>query len=324
MQAIVIDAGGLRRVELPLPRLEPGWALIQPRLVGICRTDLELMAGYRHFAGVPGHEFVGIIAACDSSERVGQRVVGDINVGCGRCPRCRSGGAHHCAGRRVLGIERLNGCMAEAFVLPLANLVPVPSGVSELRAVFAEPLAAACRAVEQAGAGLGQTALVLGDGKLGTLCAWVLAAFGWQVTLAGHHAAKLARAAWRGVDTVLAPAPLPDGVDLVVEASGKADGISQAARLCRPQGTVILKTTLARPGVVDLAPLVVKEIRLLGSRCGLPQQGLAFLEAHPDLPLERLISASYPLAEAETAFAHAQRPEAMKILVSITEPARDG
>lgn len=287
------------------------------RVAGICRTDIELLHGYMGFAGIPGHEFVGSVERADSPRWIGKRVVGEINSGCGACAACRAGLGRHCPERSVLGILRHDGCMAEYCALPEANLRGVPSEIPDDRAVFVEPLSAACEILAQVSPERNDRAIVLGDGRLGILCAWVLGTVLRDVTLAGRHPGKLALAAWRDVKTESDPGRLVPGADLVVDATGTSEGIEQASRLCRARGTIVLKTTLAEPGRVDLSPVVIDEQTVVGSRCGRFEDGLRLLSAFPSLPLERLISARFPLAQACDALAAAASPEAVKVLLDV-------
>ncbi|MDZ7641464.1 MAG: thio(seleno)oxazole modification radical SAM maturase SbtM [Desulfurivibrio sp.] len=317
MKAVVFD--GVLRYErdYPIPEVKPGWARIAVEAAGICKTDLEITKGYLGFQGVLGHEFVGVVESCADSSWLGKRVVGEINCACGHCSWCEQGLGRHCPQRTTLGIDRLNGCMAEYCVLPTANLYPVAPDLAVERAVLVEPLAAACEILEQLAVSGTERIVVLGDGRLGILCAWVLATVAADVTLVGRHPEKLALAAWRGLKTVLSGDGPLAGADIVVEATGSGAGLNQALALCRPRGTVVLKSTVASPGELDLAPLVINEITLLGSRCGRFTDALAMLAESPDMPLARLITHRYPLDQAEAAFAQAASGQALKVLLEI-------
>ena len=316
MKAVVFDHTLQLVTDHPTPELKPGWALIQPQLAGICRTDLELVQGYMGFSGVLGHEFVGTVSDANDTTLVGQRVVGEINATCGRCSWCTSGLGRHCAARSVLGIVGLDGCMAESFALPQANLLVVPKAVSDNQAVFVEPLSAAFEILEQISLDGSERCVVLGDGKLGILCAWTLSTIVEKVTLVGHHQRKLEVAKWGNVATTFEVDSVQPNADIVVEATGSPSGLTQAIDLCRPRGTIVLKSTIATQGKIDLAPVVVKELTIVGSRCGLFARGLEELVKHR-FPVERLIEASYPLDDAEAAFAHARRPGALKVVLEI-------
>jgi threonine dehydrogenase-like Zn-dependent dehydrogenase len=264
------------------------------------------------FRGVLGHEFVGVVEESSDPSWVGRRVVGEINCA---PPEAPGDDPRHAPGRTVLGILGRDGVMAERFRLPLANLLEVPSQLPDQKAVFTEPLAAAYEIEEQLGQ-LPERALVLGDGKLGSLCALALQERGCQVTLLGKHPAKLAPLSGLLQTTLLAKADsLPDDFPLVVEATGSPSGLPLALAHVRPRGTVVLKTTVADPHQLNLAPIVINELTVLGSRCG------RFAPALQALAQERvdptfLIEQSFPLEQAMQAFELAQRPGAGKVLLT--------
>jgi alcohol dehydrogenase len=319
MKAIVCDNGVRFVSDYPVPELRQGWALIRVQLAGICQTDLEIVDGYRGFRGILGHEFVGRVERCEDQSLLGERVVGEINAACGDCDWCATGLGRHCPQRVTMGISGLDGCMAEFCTLPIGNLHPVDAAISDRRAVLTEPLAAACEILEQLVLTGAERVVVLGDGRLGILCAWVLATAAAEVIIVGHHPEKLALAGWRGIKTVMNGAAVAPEADIVVEATGSTQGLARALSLCRPRGTVVLKTTVARPDEIDLAPLVVKEITVVGSRCGRLADALAMLRAVPDLPLERLISACHSPTDAGQAFARAVDGRSIKVLFDFAE-----
>jgi len=317
MKALVLDQGGIRlRHDHPEPGLQPGWAVVRVTRAGICRTDLELSQGYMGFSGVLGHEFVGEVKFCQDESWIGKRVVGEINAACGTCEWCARGLARHCPHRSVLGILNLDGCMAEMCALPVANLHQVPSALSDDQAVFTEPLSAAYEILDQIDVHRVHRCLVLGDGKLGILCAWVLSTVMHDVTLVGRHPAKLALAAWRGVKTLAEDEARPGHADLVVDATGRGRGFSRALELLRPRGTLVLKSTVAAQGDLNLAPIVINEITVVGSRCGRFEVGLPAL-LREGFPVERLICARFPLAEADAAFRRAAERGALKVLLDV-------
>lgn len=316
MLALHLDPAPRLDPDTPEPTPGPGEALISLRLAGMCDTDLQLARGYMGFRGVPGHEFVGEVLACGDGSWVGRRVVGDINAGCGQCEDCLERDGHHCVERTVLGILGRPGCLAERFSLPVRNLVPVPDSVPDEAAVFAEPLAAGLHVLREVEADGARRIAVLGDGKLGLLTALSLRGAGLEVTVIGHHAAKLALAESAGATVHLEAELEPSvaGFDLVVEATGRAEGLERALSLVRPRGTVVLKTTVAEGRQVDLTPVVVDELRLVGSRCG--DLGAAIqLLATSDLDPTRLVAARYPLLESVEALGHAGRRGVLKVLV---------
>src|SRR5437867_10041275 len=201
MKALRVEKRGVTFSEIEKP--ESGQeALVRVLLSGICKTDLEVAGGYAGFKGTIGHEFVGLIEESPDAIRVGQRVVGEINVGCGKCELCRAGDQRHCPERTVLGIVGRDGAHAEFLRLPTVNLLPVPDEIPDERAVFTEPLAAACGILERAEVSEDTGVGVIGDGKLGLLCAQVLATTGVGVTLIGKHQNKLRIAARRGIETI--------------------------------------------------------------------------------------------------------------------------
>ena len=297
MRALVFDHGkaAVREVRRPAPR--PGFALVRVLLSGICNTDLELRRGYHGFSGVPGHEFVGRVEGPASSPLLGTRVVGEINLACGRCTWCADGLGRHCPKRTVLGIRGHAGAHAEWLTLPERNLREVPAGVSDEEAVFVEPLAAACEILDQVAVTPGTRAAVLGPGKLGRLAAAVLRTAGADVALLGR--------ASRAKTT---------GFDLVVEATGSPAGMPRALALVRPRGTIIWKSTHHAPARFDAAPLVVNEVTVVGSRCGRFEPALALLRTRR-VDVAPLVSATFPLASAVRALAAASRPGVLKVLL---------
>jgi threonine dehydrogenase-like Zn-dependent dehydrogenase len=314
MRALVWDGTSARVVERPDPELAEGTAIVRVLRAGVCNTDLEIARGYMSFRGVLGHELAGVVER--GPERwIGKRVVSEINFACRACERCAKGLARHCATRTVMGILGADGAFAEKIAVPVANLHEVPEGVSDDAAVFAEPLAAAFEILEQVEVEPGSRAVVLGDGKLGLLVSQVLARAGARVLAVGKHPAKLALLRRRGVETALADAFRPEQADLVVEATGSARGLALAMETTRPRGTLVLKSTVADAADVNLAPLVIHEITVVGSRCGPFAPALAAL-AEGSIDVEPLVSARYALADAEAALARAAAPGVLKVLLA--------
>jgi threonine dehydrogenase-like Zn-dependent dehydrogenase len=309
--------GKLKLVDdYPTPEPPPGEALIRVDVAGVCNTDLELVKGYHQFRGVPGHEFVGVVErAPDAEAWEGRRVVGEINVACGTCPTCRANRPTHCPHRTTLGIRGRDGAFAEYLTLPITNLHPVPDALSDEVAVFTEPLAAACEIVQQVHVHPTDRVIVVGDGKLGLLCAQVLALTGCDLTVVGHHREKLGIVARQGIPTVLGDADVEGGADVVVEATGHPGGYAAARRLVRPRGTVVLKSTYHGSLDANLTAVVVDEITLVGSRCGPFAPALRLLERGL-VEVAPLIQARYPFSEVLTAFEHAAQPGALKVLVA--------
>jgi 2-desacetyl-2-hydroxyethyl bacteriochlorophyllide A dehydrogenase len=309
------ENGNLRLTELPIPS-RPGECLIRVRLAGICGTDLEILGGYAGFRGVPGHEFVGIVerAPADDARWVGRRVVGEINVGCGDCRFCREGVREHCERRTVAGIRGRDGAFAEYLTLPAANLHDVSDAIPDEGAVFAEPLAAACRVAAQLDLAGPRDVAVAGDGRLGLLVAQVLAHAGSRVTVVGRHPDKLAVARALGVETLdgSAAGRARSRFDVVVDATGRRSGLETALALVRPRGTVVLKSTFH--GAVPLAtwPIVVDEVTIVGSRCGPFDTALELL-ASGAVNVTPLVTAVHPLDEWQQAFDAART--GLKVLI---------
>ncbi len=288
-------------------------ALIKVHLAGICSTDLQIFKGYMGFKGVPGHEFVGSVSE-GPGDLVGKRVVGEINFACGKCDSCWRDLGRHCPNRTVMGILDADGAFAEYVSVPTANLHVVPDNLSDEEAVFTEPLAAAFEILTQAQVNPGDDVLVLGDGKLGNLCAQVLRLTGAKVTALGKYANKLALIKNVGVRTIPLNEWTPRLFDVVVEASGSASGLELALSAVRPRGTLILKSTIAGNHQVSLAPIVINEINVIGSRCGPFPDALDALSTK-QVSVTPLIEEIYSLNDGVAAVGHAARPGARKILI---------
>jgi threonine dehydrogenase-like Zn-dependent dehydrogenase len=316
MIAVHVEHGRVEVRDIRRPRRLDGFALIRLLLGGICNTDLELQRGYYGFSGTPGHEFVGEVMAANDSRLVGKRVVGEINLGCGKCSWCSQGMSRHCPKRTVLGIVRHAGAFAEFLTLPEANLHVVPDGIPSEAAVFVEPLAAAGEILDQAAIPEGTPVAVLGDGKLGLLIAQVLRANLRKAHLYGRHPEKLRIAERAGAETTIVGKTLPVGkYDWVVEATGSQNGLEMAVRMTRPRGTVFLKSTVHGLVRIDTAPVVVNEITLIGSRCGRFEPALDLLKSGR-INVRDMISETMSLARAPKAFAAARRRGALKVLLA--------
>jgi alcohol dehydrogenase len=315
MLAVHLEDGRVEVHDQPRPHRPAGFALIRLLCGGICNTDLELQRGYYGFAGTPGHEFVGEVVEAHSPAWVGRRVVGEINLACGACQWCRRGLGRHCPRRTVLGIVNHPGAFREYLTLPERNLHALPDALPTERAVFVEPLAAACEILDQVALPCAAEIAVLGDGKLGLLIALVLNAYGHRVHQFGRHANKLQIARRAGVATEAASGALPDmAYDWVVDATGSSEGLRQAVRMTRPRGTVILKSTVHGLVGVETAPVIVNEITLVGSRCGRFEPALDLLNRNL-IPVEEMISEQLPLADAPRAFERAAQKGVLKVLL---------
>lgn len=291
----------------------PDEVLVRVLLSGICNTDLEIARGYAGFNGTIGHEFVGVV---ETGELAGQRVVGEINAGCGKCELCRAGDPRHCAARTVLGIVGRDGAHAEFLQLPAVNLIPVPENIPDAHAVFTEPLAAACGILERASITADERVAVIGDGKLGLLCAQVIALTNPATLLVGKHPEKLQIAARRGIDTATPDeaAKRQRQFDVVVEASGAAAGFKLALDLLRPKGKLVLKSTFHGSTEIDAARIVVDEISIVGSRCGRFQPAIDLLNRQA-IDVENLISEEHALSSGVYAMSRAHTSGILKVLL---------
>lgn len=288
-------------------------ALVKVHLAGICSTDLQILKGYMGFVGVPGHEFVGSVSEGPSA-LVGKRVVGEINFGCGRCDYCRRDLSRHCPNRSVMGILNADGAFAEYVSVPAENLHVVPENIADAEAVFTEPLAAAFEILTQVQLDPGDEVLILGDGKLGNLCAQALSLTGAKITALGKHKEKLALIKKAGVRTILLDDWKPRLFDIVVEATGSASGLELAISAVRPRGTLVLKSTIAGNHQVSLSPIVIHEINVIGSRCGPFPDALDAL-AGKRVSVSPLIEKIFSLDDGLAAVNHAAVPGVKKILL---------
>ena len=317
VKALVFN-GKLELTDIPVPAMSEKDALIRVRLAGICMTDLEIVRGYMNFRGVLGHEFVGTVEKTGNPELLGKRVVGEINVGCGRCEFCLKGLERHCYDRTCLGIFRKDGAFSEFFTLPESNLHVVPDDVSDEAAVFVEPLAAALEITEQIHIEPAMETLIIGDGRLGFLVCMVLRLTGCSITVVGKHPEKLSMFRKHRV----AAAMLEDidrlghKYDLVVEASGSPAGWITAINHVKPRGIIALKSTYHGDFSFNPAPLVINEISVVGSRCGQFAPALRVLQSGLVDP-RSLITGIYPLEQALEAFEMADNSRNMKIFIKM-------
>jgi len=310
MRALLFDDSEARVAEVAEPQACDESVLVRVSLAGVCNTDLEIVKGYMQFRGILGHEFVGRVEA-GPPEWHGQRVVGEINFACRSCPICAQGLHRHCPSRAVMGMLDADGAFAE---LPVTNLHPVPDSVADEIAVFTEPLAAAFEILEQTQIEPGHRCVVLGDGKLGLLVAQVLHQAGASVLAVGKHPEKLAILGKRGIATALASEWNGERASLVVEATGTAEGFARAVAATRPRGTLVLKSTVSERPSLDLSPIIVDEIRVVGSRCGPFPPALRALETG-SVDVGSLISHRVALDDAVEGLRKASQPGVLKVLI---------
>lgn len=319
MKAIVFDENLKldKNYEKPVP--QKGEALIKVSLAGICNTDFEITKGYMGYKGILGHEFVGVVEEINDKDKslLGKRVVAEISYGCHKpdCEWCNQGLVRHCPDRHTIGIWRKDGCFAEYITLPLEILFEVPENVSNEQVVFVEPLAAACEILEQLHIQPIQKVLVQGDGKLGLTTALTLNAFNYDVTLVGKHQNKLDIAKAQGVKTILLDdLDVKPEWEVVVEATGSISGFETAMALTKPRGTLVLKSTVAGSKEFNLAPIVINEITVLGSRCGQFKPALRLLENNR-IDFKSLISGIYSVDDAIEAFEKNKEKDTLKVLI---------
>lgn len=325
MRALMLEASSLSLRDVPNPTCaDDGEVLVDVELAGICGTDLELLRGYLPFCGIPGHEFVGRVADAGSSRfPQGALVVCEINVGCGRCEFCARGQRNHCTARQVIGVRARDGGFAESIRVPRANLHRVPASVSERQAVFVEPLAAALQVLDQVDVLPGMRVLVIGAGRLGQLVARVLALHAVDLQVVARRARHRELLAQVGVASIAEDEVDAASADLVVDTSGHPSGLALAMRAIRARGTLVVKSTFAGDLPLDPKRLVVDELTVVGSRCGPFQQALEAIATGQVDPMP-LLDAVFPLERFEEAFAAAQRPGALKVLLDPRARTADG
>jgi alcohol dehydrogenase len=307
MKALVFDGRLSFHANYPAPTPAPAELLVQVRRAGICNTDIEITKGYMNYRGVLGHEFVGVLAD-------GSRVVGEINAADGTCDICLRGDVTHCRHRSVLGIFKRDGAMAEYLTLPARNLHRVPDAITDTQAVFIEPLAAALEITDRVHIRPSQQVAIIGDGKLGLLVAQVLQLTGCHLSVIGHHARKLEILRRRGIPSLDNTSEWFGRFDVVVDCSGQASGFTLAQQLLRPRGTLVLKSTFHGAQEMAMAPLVIDEITVIGSRCGPFEPALRLLERGL-IEVEPLLDAEYPIEQGVEAFKRAMTPGTLKVQI---------
>jgi threonine dehydrogenase-like Zn-dependent dehydrogenase len=322
MRAIVIADDGhkhgrsapLYATDRPVPKPLENEVLVRVLCAGICETDLQLIRGYMGFHGVLGHEFVGV---AESGPLAGRRVVGEINCSCWQCDTCLAGRPTHCPRRSVLGILNHDGAFADFVAVPQRNLHPVPDSVPTDVAVFTEPLAAAFQIPAQIPITRQDHVIVLGDGRLGNLCAQVLAGLSDHVLVVGKHSEKLALLSSLGLPTRrLTDLPTERAADVVVDCTGSPTGLPTALNLVRPRGTIVLKTTVAGEQTMAWAPVVIDEVTVIGSRCGPFAQALSALEAGR-IKVTPLVSSRFGLSQGLQALEQARTRPLLKVLLDV-------
>jgi len=314
VKAVVFDRSLSFRSDYPDPRPGEGECVVRVALAGICGTDMHILDGYMGFHGVLGHEMVGTVVN-GSPRWKGRRVVAEINCVCRQCDMCHSGLSNHCRRRTVMGILGRDGCFAELVAVPEANLHAVPDGLSDEEAGFAEPLAAAYQEVAQCPIEPRTTVSVVGSGRLGLLVAQVLAEKGCKLSVVGRNPVKLLLCEKRGIQAIhVDEVAARNDRDVVVECSGSPQGLELAMQLVRARGTIVLKSTYAKSEPVELAPLVINEVRVLGSRCGPFEEAINAL-ARQAVEVRSMISRVFPIEQAQAAFDAVRKADVVKVLL---------
>lgn len=321
MRALVFNNKLELKQNFEKPTPKENEALIKVKLVGICNTDYEITKGYMGYNGILGHEFVGVVEEINSEDKslLGKRVVGEINLGCKNCDYCAKGLERHCPNRQTLGIFNKDGCFADYVTLPLSNLLEVSEKINNETAVFVEPLAAALEILEQLHIKPYEKVCVLGDGKLGLITALALNASNVDVTLVGKHQNKLDLAKEQNVKTVLLENLKQDdnkSFDVVVEATGRVSGFETSLSLVKPRGVLVLKSTIATGKELNLAPIVIDEITVLGSRCGQFAPALRLMEKNV-IDFSKLVSAKLSFDDAILGFEKNKEKNTIKILLEM-------
>ena len=315
MRAIVLDDRVTVQDSRPSPNPGNDEILVRVTCAGICAPALPLIMGFWGFGGVFGIVLVGVPG---SGPWAGRRVVGEINCACWTCETCRRGLHTHCPNRTVLGILNHDGAFADLIAVPQRNLHAVPDSLSDEIAVFTEPVAAAFQIPAQISIRSQDRIIVLGDGRLGNLCAQVLARRSGHVIVVGKHREKLALLASLGIATAHLSDPIDErSADIVVDCTGSETGLPTALRLVRPRGTIVLKTTVAGSQTLAWAPFVIDEVTLVGSRCGPFDQALAALEKG-EVKVRPLVSERFDLSKGIEALERAQAKSVLKVLLEIS------
>lgn len=304
----------------PMPIIGDNEVLIKTSLVGICNTDYEITKGYMGYNGVLGHEFVGVVNSVGKNvdkNLIGKRVVGEINCACNDCSWCGQKLQRHCPNRQTLGIWQKDGCFSEYFTLPKENVIEISENIDDITATFTEPLAAANEILEQVHIKPDYKVAIVGDGKLGLCISLVFNAMNINYVHIGKHSEKLQISRDLGAKTLLLDeitAEMRKSFDVVIEATGSASGFETSVNLTKPRGILVLKSTIASDAKLNLAPVVVDEITIVGSRCGQFKPILRLLE-QKKINVKPLVDSIYDVDDFENAFKKNAQKNTLKVLV---------
>lgn len=320
-----------------MPSPGRGSSLAAPAYVGLCGTDLELVAGsmpyfrqgYAHYPLQPGHEWSGTLLEPNDRWPAGARFILDPVVACGRvdCEPCSKGLVVRCAERAEFGVRGgLDGALATAVTAPDGNMLPIPDGVSLRDAALVEPAVTSLEGIRRIAPQPGEEALIVGAGTLGLVAAMVLAARGIHAHVLMRRQVRAATVEAAGAtpwtaDTLSAKKTF----DVVIEAAGTASGIRDALAHVAPGGRLALLGVPSSDVDVDVSAIVLGDVTIKGVLNGPGQYaaGLAAIasgEIRPELLIDRI----YPFDEIEAAVIRSKDPERErpKVLVQIDPDAR--
>jgi 2-desacetyl-2-hydroxyethyl bacteriochlorophyllide A dehydrogenase len=327
--AVLHGPRDLRVQAAPRPEIGPGDVLVRVAMAGLCGTDYRIWTGERpvHYPRVPGHEFVGVVAAAgDAVERVrvGDRVAVEPNYSCGTCPLCREGNRNLCLARTAVGID-VDGCFAELVRVPARCCWPAPPGVADEALLLTEPLAVVVRAVARGAVAPGQRVAVVGAGTLGLLALQVLRGQGARVLVVSRSARRFALARELGAAATQSSAEGAvdarafsgrEGVDVVIETAGTAEAVTQALELVRPGGRVVLTGLPHAPTAVAFFSVVRREVTITGSMIYQDEFPEAMrLIADGTVRTRPLLTHRFRLDAVDQAFAAHQQADAIKVAV---------
>lgn len=316
MRAIIFNDRLKYTDSYPDPTAADGECLVRVHMAGICATDIEMTRGYMSFSGILGHEMVGTVTQ-GSKAWQGKRVACEINCVCGKCDMCQAGLASHCRRRTVLGISGRDGCFADFVAVPENNLHEVPDAISDEEAVFIEPLAAACQVVKQVPIEPRMSVAVVGSGRLGLLVAQVLAKTRCRLEVIGRNPKTLLFCEKKRIQSIAVDDLIPkNDRDVVVECTGSPAGLNIAMGLVRPRGIIVLKSTHAGDEPLNLAPIVVNEVTIIGSRCGPFPEAIDAL-ARREIDVSSMVARAFRIDRGLEAFEAATSPNNIKVLLRI-------
>ena len=317
--------------EVSIPSIGQEEALIEIDACGFCGSDLNIVAGTHPRAKPPltiGHEFSGRVARiadpADGGLRVGDRVTMYPLISCGVCHACAHGNPHVCRQLRLYGFD-LDGGMAEFIKLPLASLMKLPANMPPNTGALVEPLAVAVHGTTRTNLKDVHVAAVLGAGPIGLLTALVARARGVpNVIVSDVVPSRLELAESLGLTAVKAGDGLlarvmeltdANGADVLFECAGHPSSAREMTSLVRSRGAIVNISEFKKPVEEDMQAVIFKEIEILGSRVYRREDFQAAIELAMQLPLDRIVSHTFPLQDVSRAFEQFQSSGACKVLI---------